>query len=88
MLPIQQDTSLFKRSNELVLSGVGDYQSTSIGKDITKSFFYGGFINDDMKGQTSARQQIINRLKPIRKKEKNQLCIIDYSKKLCLTDYK
>ena len=61
MLPIQQDTSLFKRSNELVLSGVGDYQSTSIGKDITKSFFYGGFINDDMKGQTSARQQIINR---------------------------
>ena len=61
MLPVQQDTTLLKRSNELVFSGVADYQSTSIGKDITKSFFYGGFIDDGMKGQTSARQQLINR---------------------------
>lgn len=61
MLPVQQDTTLLKRSNELVFSGVADYQSTSIGKDITKSFFYGGFIDDAMKGQTSARQQLINR---------------------------
>ena len=61
MLPVQQDTTLLKRSNELVFSGVADYQSTSIRKDITKSFFYGGFIDDGMKGQTSARQQLINR---------------------------
>ena len=61
MLPVQQDTTLLKRSNELFFSGVADYQSTSIGKDITKSFFYGGFIDDAMKGQTSARQQLINR---------------------------
>ena len=61
MLPVQQDTTLLKRSNELVVSCVADYQSTSIGKDITKSFFYGGFIDDGMKGQTSARQQLINR---------------------------
>tara|TARA_B100001287_G_scaffold273389_1_gene276743 strand:+ start:5613 stop:6830 length:1218 start_codon:yes stop_codon:yes gene_type:complete len=61
MLPIQQDTTLFNRANELVLSAIGNYQSSSIGKDITKSFFYGGFINEYMKAETSARQQLINR---------------------------
>ena len=61
MIPIQQDTALFQKNHELVFSGIADYQSTSIGKDITKSFFYGGFINDGMKGQTSGRQQLINR---------------------------
>lgn len=61
MIPIQQDTALFQKNHELVFSGIADYQSTSIGKDITKSFFYGGFINDGMKDQTSARQQLINR---------------------------
>ena len=61
MIPIQQDTALFQKNHELVFSGIADYQSTSIGKDITKSFFYGGFINDGMKGQTSSRQQLINR---------------------------
>ena len=61
MIPIQQDTTLFQKNHELVFSGVLDYQSTSIGKDITKSFFYGGFINDAMKAQTSSRQQVINR---------------------------
>ena len=61
MIPIQQDTALFQKNHELVFSGIADYQSTSIGKDITKSFFYGGFINDGMKGYTSARQQLINR---------------------------
>ena len=48
MIPIQQDTALFQKNHELVFSGIADYQSTSIGKDITKSFFYGGFINDGM----------------------------------------
>ena len=61
MIPIQQNTALFQKNHELVFSGIADYQSTSIGKDITKSFFYGGFINDGMKGHTSARQQLINR---------------------------
>ena len=60
MLPIQQDTTLFK-NNELIISGVADYQSTSIGKDITKSFIYGGFITDEMKVKTSTKQQLINR---------------------------
>jgi hypothetical protein len=61
MLPVQQDTTLFLHSNEVVFSGVADYQSTSVGKDITKSFFYGGFIDDEMKGASSGRQQLVNR---------------------------
>ncbi len=61
MLPVQQDSVLFKNSHELILSGIAAYQSTSIGKDIAKSFFYGGFIDDAMKVQTSSRQRVINR---------------------------
>ena len=61
MLPVQQDTTLFLHSNEVIFSGVADYQSTSVGKDITKSFFYGGFIDDEMKGASSGRQQLVNR---------------------------
>jgi hypothetical protein len=61
MLPVQQDTTIFLNNHELVVSAVADYQSTSIGKDIIKSFFYGGFIDDAMKGETSSRQQLINR---------------------------
>jgi len=61
MLPAHQDTSALTRTNEIIFSGLADYQSTSIGKDIVKSFFYGGFIDDEMKGVTSGRQQLINR---------------------------
>ena len=61
MLPLQQDTTLFDYSNEVIFSGVADYQSTSVGKDITKRFFYGGFIDDEMKGASSSRQQLVNR---------------------------
>lgn len=61
MLPVQQDTTLFDYSGEVIFSGVADYQSTSIGKDITKRFFYGGFIDDEMKGASSSRQQLVNR---------------------------
>lgn len=61
MLPLQQDTTLFDYSSEIIFSGVADYQSTSIGKDITKRFFYGGFIDDEMKGASSSRQQLVNR---------------------------
>ena len=61
MLPVQQDTTLFDYSSEIIFSGVADYQSTSIGKDITKCFFYGGFIDDEMKAASSGRQQLVNR---------------------------
>ena len=61
MLPAHQDTSALTSTNEIVFSGLADYQSTSIGKDIVQSFFYGGFIDDEMKGVTSGRQQLINR---------------------------
>lgn len=61
MLPVQQDTTLFDYSSEVIFSGVADYQSTSIGKDITKHFFYGGFIDDEMKAASSSRQQLVNR---------------------------
>ena len=58
---LQQDTTLFDYSGEVIFSGVADYQSTSVGKDITKRFFYGGFIDDEMKGASSGRQQLVNR---------------------------
>ena len=58
---LQQDTTLFDYSSEVIFSGVADYQSTSVGKDITKRFFYGGFIDDEMKGASSSRQQLVNR---------------------------
>ena len=61
MLPAHQDTSALTSTNEIVFSGLADYQSTSIGKDIVQSFFYGGFIDDEIKGVTSGRQQLINR---------------------------
>ena len=61
MLPNQQDTSVFKNKHEVLLSGIANYQSSSMGKDISKSFFYGGYIDDAMKNTTSARQQLINR---------------------------
>ena len=49
MLPAHQDTSALTSTNEIVFSGLADYQSTSIGKDIVQSFFYGGFIDDEMR---------------------------------------
>ena len=61
MLPVQQDTSKSAFNNELTLNGIADYQSTSIGKDITKSFFYGGLIDEEMKTESSQRHQLINR---------------------------
>ena len=49
MLPLVQDTNINDCNHEISLSGVVDFQATSIGKDITKSFIYGGFIDDAMK---------------------------------------
>jgi hypothetical protein len=60
-LPIQHDTlktisikkhrdSVFKqKQHELIFTGIADYSSTSLGKDIAQKFFYGGEISDEMK---------------------------------------
>ncbi len=61
MMPLQQDTSLGKIRHEIYVSSFGDYQSTSLGKDITRSFLYGGFIDQEMKESSSSRHDEINR---------------------------
>jgi hypothetical protein len=61
MLPIDKGSLIGKGQQYLIFSGVADYQSTSIGKDITKSFFYGGLIDGDMKKRSSDRHDEINR---------------------------
>ncbi|MDC0302458.1 hypothetical protein OAL39_02005, partial [bacterium] len=55
MLPLVQDTNINVNHHEISISGVGDYQSTSMGKDIIKSFFYGGVIDESMKLSSSNR---------------------------------
>ncbi|MBT5439001.1 MAG: hypothetical protein HOK92_07345 [Flavobacteriales bacterium] len=61
MLPLVQDTNINVNHHEISISGVGDYQSTSMGKDIIKSFFYGGVIDESMKLSSSNRHDEINR---------------------------
>lgn len=61
MLPLVQDTNINACNHEMSFSGVVDFQSTSIGKDITKSFIYGGYIDDAMKLSSSNRHDEINR---------------------------
>ena len=61
MLPIDKDSLIRQGNQYLIFSGVAGYQSTSIGKDITKSFFYGGFIDSEMKQLSSDRHDEINR---------------------------
>ena len=61
MLPLLNDSSIGNGKQYFVFSGVADYQSTSIGKDITKSFFYGGLIDTEMKLRSSNRHDEINR---------------------------
>ena len=46
MLPLVQDTNVNQFGHEMSISGVGDYQSASIGKDITRAFFNGGLIDE------------------------------------------
>ena len=41
MMPIEQDTSVGVVGHEIYISSMADYQSTSVGKDITRSFFSG-----------------------------------------------
>ena len=61
MLPLVQDTNVNQLGHEISISGVGDYQSTSIGKDITRAFFNGGLIDESMKTTSSSRHDEINR---------------------------
>ena len=61
MMPIEQDTSVGVVGHEIYISSMADYQSTSVGKDITRSFLFGGFINQEMKESSSSRHDEINR---------------------------
>tara|TARA_Y100001933_G_scaffold264452_1_gene330178 strand:+ start:612 stop:1823 length:1212 start_codon:yes stop_codon:yes gene_type:complete len=61
MLPVDQGSFVGQGKQHFIFSGVADYQSTSIGKDITRSFFYGGFIDNEMKQLSSDRHDEINR---------------------------
>lgn len=59
MLPLVQDTT-GKYKGLIALTSNGDYASNAIGKDIVQSFFYGGFIDQDMKNSSIERLQNIN----------------------------
>ena len=59
MLPLIQDTT-GQRSGFFTLTSNGDYASNAIGKNIVQSFFYGGFIDQDMKNASIERLQNIN----------------------------
>ena len=59
MLPLVQDTT-GKYKGSITLTSNGDYASTAIGKNIVQSFFYGGFIDQNMKNSSIERLQNIN----------------------------
>jgi hypothetical protein len=59
MLPLIQD-STGQRGGSFTLTSNGDYSSNAIGKNIVQSFFYGGFIDQDMKNESIERLQNIN----------------------------
>ena len=59
MLPLIQD-STGQHSGSFTLTSNGDYASNAIGKNIVQSFFYGGFIDQDMKNASIERLQNIN----------------------------
>ena len=59
MLPLVQDTT-GKYKGSITLTSNGDYASNAIGKNIVQSFFYGGFIDQNMKNSSIERIQNIN----------------------------
>ena len=59
MLPLVQDTT-GKYKGSITLTSNGDYASNAIGKNIVQSFFYCGFIDQDMKNSSIERLQNIN----------------------------
>ena len=59
MLPILQDT-IGQKKSMLTFTANGDYASNAIGKNIVQSFFYGGYIDQNMKNKSIERLQNIN----------------------------
>jgi hypothetical protein len=59
MLPLVQDTT-GNYKGSITFTSNGDYASNAIGKNIVQSFFYGGFIDQDMKNSSIERLQNIN----------------------------
>jgi hypothetical protein len=59
MLPLIQD-STGQRNGSITLTSNGDYASNAIGKNIVQTFFYGGFIDQEMKNESIERLQNIN----------------------------
>ena len=59
MLPLVQDTT-GNYKGSIYFTSNGDYASNAIGKNIVQSFFYGGFIDQDMKNSSIERLQNIN----------------------------
>lgn len=59
MLPNFQDTTAQKKAL-LIFTANGDYASNAIGKNIVQSFFYGGYIDQNMKNKSIERLQNIN----------------------------
>ena len=63
VLPVQHD-SLFeqgKYAHELVLSGIADYNSTSLENDLMKRLLYGGVITEGIKNHSFGNHNSINR---------------------------
>lgn len=60
LLPIQHDTNTY--SEEFFLHGIADYGSTSLENDLTKKFFYGGNITEEIKDNSFDRHKGINRI--------------------------
>ena len=63
VLPVQHDT-LFeqgKYANELVLSGIADYNSTSLENDLMKRLLYGGVITEGIKNHSFGNHGSLNR---------------------------
>jgi len=59
MLPVMLD-STHQNKSILTFTANGDYASNAIGKNIVQSFFYGGYIDQEMKNKSIERLQNIN----------------------------
>jgi hypothetical protein len=63
VLPIQHDT-LFeqgKYAHELIMSGIADYNSTSLDNDLMKKMVYGGVITEGIKNHSFGNHGSVNR---------------------------
>ncbi|TNE98741.1 MAG: hypothetical protein EP322_04365 [Bacteroidetes bacterium] len=60
VLPIYYDT--IPEGSELVLSGSGDYAASSIYKEISSKFLFGGNITDEMIDRSLDKHKVVNRI--------------------------